>query len=43
MLWNELLHGPRDEVEVIAGDHDWDAYEDAAGGAAPACDARRVA
>ena len=43
VLWNELLHGPRDEVEVIAGDHDWDAYGDAAGGAAPACDARRVA
>ncbi len=26
-LWNELLYAPRDEVEVIAGEHAWDELE----------------
>jgi acyl transferase domain-containing protein/NADP-dependent 3-hydroxy acid dehydrogenase YdfG len=29
-LMHELLHAPRDEVEVIAGNHPWDAHEAAA-------------
>ena len=41
VLWNELLYAPRDEVEVVAGAHEWDAHEEAAGRAAP--DARHVA
>ena len=42
-LVDELLFAPPDEVEVIAGEHDWDAYEDAAGRATPDADTRRVA
>jgi acyl transferase domain-containing protein/NAD(P)-dependent dehydrogenase (short-subunit alcohol dehydrogenase family) len=26
-LWNELLYSPRDEVEVVAGEHPWDELE----------------
>ncbi len=41
-LIDELLFAPPGDVEVVAGEHDWDAYEDAAGRATPT-DARRVA
>ncbi len=34
-LMDELLFAPHGEVEVVAGEHDWDAYEDAAGRATP--------
>ena len=27
-LWDELLYASRDEVEVVAGEHPWDAQED---------------
>ena len=43
VLIDELLYAPRGEVEIVAGEHEWDAYEDAAGRAAPTADARRVA
>jgi acyl transferase domain-containing protein/NAD(P)-dependent dehydrogenase (short-subunit alcohol dehydrogenase family) len=26
-LWNELLYAPRDEVEIVAGEHPWDELE----------------
>ena len=26
-LWNELLYAPRDEVEVVAGEHPWEELE----------------
>lgn len=26
-LWHELLHAPRDEVEVVAGEHPWEELE----------------
>lgn len=40
-LWNELLFAPRDEVEVVVGEHPWEAQE--AEAARPGAPARAVA
>ena len=35
VLIDELLFAPPGEVEIVAGEHEWDAWEDVAGRAAP--------
>ena len=40
-LWRELMYGSRQEVEVVAGEHPWDALEDEAAGL-PAQDQKAV-